>query len=235
MRVLVIGEGPHDIGVRDHWCARTKAYVELPGWLQELLKKFTGPDDVIAITALRSRDIVLTDRLRRQNMPLPEGHGAKALAAMFKAKSEGFDLLVFMADTDSKDDREWDRHHTCIREGFSKIPGGPFAVACLPKSASESWLLSDETAWTTLGLPNLSDLPTRPEDLSGERNDPKGNHPHRIFARICEQAGVSDSRETRVEVAKGSTLSVVARKCPKSFVAFWKELAAAGGVIPPQS
>jgi hypothetical protein len=233
MRVLVIGEGPHDIGERDQWCARTKTYIDLPGWLHIFLRKFVEPNKSIEITSLRSREILLTDRLRRENMPLPARHGAKALAAMFKAKSEGFDLLVFMADTDSNDDRDWDQHHACIIEGFSKIPNGPFAIACLPKSASESWLLSDEAAWNKLGLPDLSPLPTRPETLSGDRNNPEGNHPHRIFTRVCGQASVSDSRETRVEVAEGSMLATVARKCPKSFGAFWKELAAAGGTAPP--
>ena len=97
---------------------------------------------------------------------------------------ERFDLVIFMADTDSVDDRDWDQHHAWIADGFSRIPEGPPGVACLPKCASESWLLSDEAAWTQLGLGDPSELPDRPEVLSGARGDPEGNHPHRLFARV---------------------------------------------------
>jgi hypothetical protein len=232
MRVLVIGEGPHDVGLRDHWCERRKTRVELPGWLHVFLGRLAKPDETIDITALRNRDIVLTPKLSREYRPLPEKHGAKALMARYKAKVEHFDLVVFMADTDSKDDRNWDKHHACIIEGFSKISDGPIGVVCLPKCSSESWLLSDVAAWAALGLTDMSKLPEHPETCWGERDDPKGGHPHRLFARICGLANLTDSRETRVDVAEKSTMTTMARQCPKSFAAFWRELDAAGFAIP---
>jgi len=138
-----------------------------------------------------------------------------------------------MADTDIVDDTDWDEHHAWIIDGFSRIPDGPAGVAGLPKCASESWLLSDEAAWRQLGLEDPSELPNQPEALSGKRDDPESNHPHQRFTRVCENAGVSDSRETRVEVAEHSTMAIVARKCPKSFVAFWSELASTGWAMAP--
>ncbi|QQP93588.1 hypothetical protein IGS68_31685 (plasmid) [Skermanella sp. TT6] len=225
MRVLVVGEGPHDVGLRNVWCERTARHVDHPGWLQVYIRKLARPGEPWEIVAIQSRQIVLTGGQRRSHMPLPEGHGAKALAARLKAEIDGFDMVIFMADADSADDREWDRHYGWIRNGFDRIADGPAAVACLPKCSSESWLLSDAEAWMQTGLDDPRDLPPRPEELSGHRHDPASNHPHRLFTRICRSAGVEDCRETRVEVAGRSDMDTVARKCPKSFVAFRRDLA----------
>ena len=226
MRVLVVGEGPGDVGVRDHWCARTRTRVTLPGWLSVLLEKL-GPTD-IEITAIMNRDIPLTDQQKRKNMPLPDGHGAKAMAAKFKAKFENYDVIVFMADPDTKEETDWNLHHTQIKNGFGRFIGGPAEVVCLPKSASESWLLADRDAWTAIGLDVASLLPQQPENIWGKRNDPMGNHPHRYFARICDTAGVSDDRATRVALAREMSAATLAKSCPLSFGAFWTELQEAG-------
>jgi hypothetical protein len=233
MKILVVGEGPGDVGERDRWCDRTRQRVTLPGWLHIVLRKLAKPGEPLDIVALRNRDIVLTAKESQRNQPLPKGHGAKALAAHQRAKIEGFDLLVFMVDCDSKDDREWDRHYSWIMDGFRRLADAPFAAACLPKCASESWLLADNAAWNSIGLTDHGKLPAQPESCWGKRDDPAGNHPHRIFARICDLSGVTDNRETRVDIAELSTMTTIRRKCPKSFATFWSDLATAGFAPPP--
>ncbi len=200
-----------------------------------LLKKLAGPQAAVEITAIRRDDLFLSDQLRRKNMPLPAGHGVKALAAWIKAKIEGYDAVIFMADADSPDDRNWRRHHDQIRDGFSREKGGPAAVVCLPKSASESWLLADKQAWLAIGLSGPDILPDAPERIWGQRDGPDGNHPHRAFARVCAAANVDDCRETRVDIAERSTAVAVGASCPLSFGAFWQELTAAGLAPPPPS
>lgn len=233
MRVLIIGEGPHDVGVRDQWCDREKRLIDYPGWLQVFIRKLAKPNVDVEITAIQSREIVLAPKFRQKYRPLPSGHGEKALAAKFKGKTENYDVVIFMADTDSKDNGDWDKHHAWISEGFSKLTGGPHCVVCLPKCASESWLLADSKAWIELGLAETSELPAYPEDCWGKRNDPEGGHPHAKFAKICQNAGVSDSRVTRVSVAELSNMKTIHEKCPKSFGPFWAEFSAAGGANPP--
>jgi hypothetical protein len=229
MRLLLVGEGPHDIGLRQ--IIRNNVYEDAPGWLHVILAKLARTGIVMDITAIRSRDILLTDRMRRKNRPLPDGHGARALAAGFKAKTEGFDIVVFMADADTTDVRRWNDHLKWIRDGFSRVPSGhnPLAlVACLPMPASESWLMADPEAWKASGLVDTSVLPSHPEACRGDRDDPGSNHPHRLFARVCKQAGIGDTRETRVAVTTASSMPAIARACPVSFRTFWNDLYAAG-------
>jgi hypothetical protein len=221
MKVLVVGEGPHDMGCSE-WSDSKGEYDRLPGWLHVILEKLCGQG--LTIEAIDRKQLASPSK---KHQPLPDRHGGKALAARLKAKTDECNLVVFMADTDSKDDRDWREHYDCIRDGFSRIAGGPPAVACLPKSASESWLLADADAWRELGLTALNELPKEPEKLSGKRNDPKGDHPHQIFTRICDMAKVADSRETRVEIFRHSKPDTLRQKCPVSFAAFHQDLAAA--------
>ncbi|MBF0332098.1 MAG: hypothetical protein HQL40_00430 [Alphaproteobacteria bacterium] len=219
IRVLVVGEGPHDVGTK---------HPTAPGWLDTFLRRF---GDVEIETIGRSA-IVLSPAASRRSRPLPEGHGAKALAAKLKATIEGFDVVVFMADADSPEERRWRWHHARIWDGFSRITDGPKTVSCLPMAASESWLLADAEAWRAIGLEDGSCLPRRPEEIWGKRDDPDGGHPHRFFARVCDEADVPDDRETRVALAERSDRRVLHDRAPFSFGAFWAELVAAGIAEP---
>lgn len=227
MKILVVGEGPHDIGGSE-WSSSKGEYDRLPGWLHVILEKLCGQQ--IEIEAIDRKQLASPSK---KHQPLPDRHGGKALAARLKAKTDECNLVVFMADTDSKDDRDWREHYDCILDGFSRIADGPPAVACLPKSASESWLLADTEAWRILGLTALNQLPREPEKLSGKRNDPKGDHPHRIFTRICGMADVKDGRETRVDVLRHSNPDTLQQKCPLSFGAFRRDLANASSAVAP--
>ena len=97
-------------------------------------------------------------------------------------------------------------------------------IACVPKSASESWLLCDSKAWAALGLSDLKALPTEPENIWGKRNEPKGNHPHQYFKRICKKANIPDNKYSRWTIAELSDIKILEKKCPNSFKAFCQEL-----------
>jgi hypothetical protein len=235
MRILVVGEGPHDIGRRAEWSERTRTRVALPGWLHAALEKLRDPAKLIEVVALRRNEIVLTDRQRRKNMPLPKGHGERALASMFRAEAGKYDVVIFMADADTKDQAAWQEHHDNISEGFKRGPSGPAPVICLPKSASESWLLADPAAWCALGLTKMSILPTNPEDTWGDRHNPESRHPKHEFERAARCARLEgDGRDQRVQVMEHSDMHVIASSCPLSFVSFWSDCTAAGFAdLPP--
>lgn len=212
---MLCGEGSHDIGQKE-WLPGEREYLFQDGWLQRILCKLI---DNAEFFPRRRNEIVLLPRDRVRHRPLPSGHGAKALAAKIIAQSSGYNFVVFMADADSNDRREWTRKRNEILAGLNRIYGTP-GIACVPMSASESWLTSDENAWSNLGLTDLTLLPTHPETIWGRRDDPDGNHPHRLFARLCNQLQVPDSREVRVSVAEASALRHIEEKCPISFRAF---------------
>ncbi len=233
MRILLAGEGPHDIGVQNHWNARTQTREDLPGWLQTIILRIAKPGEPIELAVVQRNEIVLTDRDLRRMRPLPTGHGGKALAAKLRALKSGFDAVVFMADVDSTDIRDWRRHRDEIADGFASGPDAIACVICLPKAASESWMLADPNAWAILGLGNLQILPQRPEDAWGQRNDPNGNHPKHHFERARAAAGLPDGREGRVHIAENSDPQTLAARCPTSFAHFWAGCAAAGFAMAP--
>ena len=209
IRVLVCGEGIHDIG--------TTGPEQDDGWLQPLLRKLAGDD--LEIVTVRRQQLYIDRREKRRLQPLPQGHGANALACKVRANLGDYDLVVFMADADSNERQVWRRKRSDILNGFSRIPGVE-GIACVPMSASESWLLADEGAWREVGLRDTAELPSQPEMIWGRRNDPQSNHPHQFFRRICTRADVSDSRSTRVSLAVRSRIQALEARCPISFTPF---------------
>ena len=159
------------------------------GWLQAFLRRLIPLETTFVV--VKRRDLVLQRRQEKQYQPLPQGHGQKALLCKIRAKAGGYDLVVFMADADSNKRRDWRRTHSDISNGFDRVPG-PNGVPCVPMSTSESWLLSDGQAWRGVGLTKLTMLPKKPEKIWGSPNDHNGNHPHQVFRRVCDAAGVQD-------------------------------------------
>src|SRR4051794_38311359 len=100
MKILICGEGPHDVG-RTKWNAKAKAHGEEEGWLQPIVRHISGPE--ATLVRITHKDAILLPRTEKKHRPLPKGHGARALAAKFRAVSEGCSLVIFMADADTPD------------------------------------------------------------------------------------------------------------------------------------
>jgi len=217
LKILLCGEGPHDIGLPNHWDVSARSYVALDGWMQPIVRRSLG----------KASDFTVRKRVELQSFPgnpngrrLPAGHGAKAYLAKRAAVTGGYDLLIFMADADSTDQRDWRRIVGEIEAGFALLESDIRCIACVPMSASESWLLADHGAWATVASYDGGGLPAHPERIWGARDDPTGNHPHRLFYRICEAAGLPDGRDTRVRIATATALDVARARCPMSMEPF---------------
>jgi hypothetical protein len=221
IRILLCGEGPHDVGLQE-WDPRSRRHVIREGWLQNLARQLT--DEPVEFLSCMRKELVLLPRQAKR--PLPRGHGEKALAALIRGQSERCDVVVFMLDADSPDRVVWERKRSEIYDGFTRFPAIR-GVACVPKSASESWLLADPNAWLQVGLPDTRTLPQYPEEIWGVHNDPASNRPHNYFARMCQQAGQTDSRETRALLAIVSATEALGEKCPISFRGFADDFRAA--------
>lgn len=218
MRILLCGEGPHEFGDPRVWDARTEQHISIEGWMQVLVRTLRG--QAVEFEIRRRRELQLVGKGPAQRGL--KGHAEKARLARFIADNEEFDAVIFMVDADSNDSRDWASVVADINAGFAALPATitVSAAPCVPMSASESWLLADGNAWAILGLANVGILPKGPETIWGQRDDPTGNHPHRYFSRVCDEAGVPDSRETRFCIMEQSQIATLERQCPVSFPPF---------------
>jgi hypothetical protein len=216
IKILICGEGDHDMGRREH-CPLKNDYEMNEGWIQKFIRKIKPQSDLVFETRRRKELISFGGKKKWIGL---KGHGEKAFYAMMIAKREGYDAVVFMVDADTKDLKQWKEKCQQILAGFAAVKSAPLGIACVPKSASESWLLSDSQAWAALGLNELKMLPTEPEMIWGKRDEPTANHPHQYFKRICIKANVPDNKYTRWEIAELSEIEAVEQKCPNSFIAF---------------
>jgi len=140
---------------------------------------------------------------------------------------EGFDAVVFMVDADSTDVRRWREIDAEIQDGFARIPQEIPSIACIPMSASESWLLSDSEAWLLVTGNDAVPIPKQPEKIWGERDDPDADHPHSLFARLCDGCQAPDGHALRLDLAQKLNLETLLQKCPISFRPFYDALKAA--------
>lgn len=226
-RILLCGEGPQDMGRDPFPSARTGGYVDQEGWMQPLIRKFADNDAYLQFIRFpRSKAAAGTGG----NSPRPplEGHGVAAYNAMRQAVFEECDIVVFMVDNDGRRDRNRARWREICEEiwaGFDAAGEAACGVACIPISASEAWLLASESAWRACGLGVCTDLPgADAEIIWGARNDPNGGHPHRYFARICVQAGLSDSVPTRNMLGEHLSPHDLMANCPTSFIPFARSM-----------
>lgn len=218
MRLLLCGEGVHDVGVSDSWDARLEEFVSLDGWLQPLIRNSiqSAPEFFVR----KRHEIQVQDRGLSSRQRL-RGHGVKAFLAKRLAVTSNYDVLIYMADADSNNVQDWRRHVADIEAGFAALQAGAVnCIACVPMSASESWLMSDPSAWAIVADTNVEALPRRPETIWGERDDPEGDHPHRFFSRVCRTVGLEDNRDTRSRIAQAMSLITGQANCPHSMPPF---------------
>ena len=230
MKILLCGEGPHDVG-RESWSTKKGAWDAEPGWLQPLVTKLASDTEAngnVEFEIRERRELTLLPRISANFKPLPPGHGKKALAAALMAKSLGAKVVVFMVDADSNRSADMDGIRHQIRDGFTVANDaslGSSGVACVPMSTSESWLLADASAWIS-ACGTHPTLPKNPEMLWGTRDDPDGDHPKHYFRRSAEAVGLPDSPTTRGDLAAKTDIDVLAASCPNSFAGFATELRA---------
>lgn len=223
MRVLLCGEGPHDIGTIENWSIRANKQVVEAGWLQPIIEK-SLKNDIEFVIVPKNRLVSLPNG-KNGKKPLPKGHGAKAMLAKFRAASDKCDAVIFVIDADSCDKKCQSSKMEQIELGFEAYKSDIVCIGCVPMSASESWLLADDAVWRSMGLQNKDALPKNPENIWGDRKDPESQHPKQYFARICKVAQVGDDRQTRKEISEALSLDKLSVNCPHSAGPFLESLA----------
>lgn len=90
----------------------------------------------------------------------------------------------------------------------------------------ESWLLSDETAFTKYyKCSTTPKLPSQPEIIWGEVRDPNSNHPKNFMIRVCKQCnnGAKPVRDDYIGIAENVDIDKLCKKCNISFKRFYDD------------
>ena len=121
------------------------------------------------------------------------------------------------------DHQDFDKVYRDIHNEFDNVlKHNVKRLIIIPKETIESWLLADGKAYPS--IPNNPRVPSKPEEIWGQRSDPKSYHPYNFFVRVLAQFYLPDNRETYAQIAEKADIEVLKRRCPKSFGQFFKDL-----------
>ncbi len=210
MKVLFVGEGPHDIG-HD---TSTPGARPLPGVVQTLARRVC-PQLAEDSPSMQWKDIPRfhPDRTRR-------GFGAKMKAAALRATHTlGCDGLVCVVDRD-RDDR---RAHDLRIAAESLATPIPVAWGVAVESI-EAWTLGVPDAMAEVLAVDVRRvralLPPKHIEALVESSGHAEHRPKEALTRIAALGHRESDREFRVDVAQRTDPSKLAEACPEGFAPF---------------
>lgn len=219
MKVLVVGEGPSDVGSDGGSADGTSSG---GGAIGVFVQRLIGGDEPAEVLGIRWRN------LARYSKRGATGFEAKVAAAMLVSKKRyGCDAVVCVADRDRETERLGAMERGRLR-GESSVPGHP-TVCGLAVESSEAWALGDPGALAAeLGVARADIERRYPKGRSLEElYDHSGKEqyrPKRLLGELLEDAGREDGPEFRVALAKGANLKTLEQRCPSGFGAFAAEI-----------
>lgn len=223
-KVLLVGEGPSDIGD----LAMQPAYREgREGFLQPLLRSMVDGRVELEFEGRKLVHLPKEPRSRSRAGKLQAENASRALAL---ASALGMGALVLAFDTDKTPGTRAKRteRQKRLRELRASAESGfehtraddEDAVAiqtaiAVPCRMIEAWALGDREA-----LAGLLDTPARtleyddPEELWGDEQDPSSDHPKCVWQRVTER------RIDFAEIGAEAAPTTLAKTCPDSFPPF---------------
>jgi len=127
--------------------------------------------------------------------------------------------IAYHQDADGRYDDVYSRIYEC----FSEIIKHDYhCLAIVPKEMIESWLLADGNAFSP--PVKQADLPKKPEEIWGAKEDPTGNRPKYYLERVLIGIGQQANRETYADIARNMSIDILLKRCPKSFGQFHADI-----------
>jgi len=223
-KVLLVGEGPCDIGD----LAVQPAYREgREGFLQPLLRSMVGEEIELELEGRKLVHLPKEPRTRRRAGELQAENASRALAL---ASALDANALVLAFDTDKTPGARAKRleRRRRLRElrasaerGFEHTraddedAAGIQTAIAIPCRMIEAWGLGDRAALAKLLEVSARDLDYgEPEDLWGDEEDPGSDHPKCVWQRVT--AG----RLAFSEIGAEADPAALAKACPDSFPPF---------------
>jgi hypothetical protein len=205
--VLLCCEGPNDQGGKEYIDG---GYVQCDGVMQILIRKASACNDISFIVKRRQDFKAISVRkkyLNRQQMT--------SLRLAILAQKENCTHIAYHRD---EDNNGLDEMYNQIRGYFKDVEANRIpCLAIVPQHMTESWLLSDETAFEKVfgKKPITPVLPLKPEEIWGNKGT--GNHPKNYLKRVLEQYHTEGNSVIYAKIAEHSDVDVLRKRCPKSF------------------
>jgi hypothetical protein len=223
VKVLFIGEGPHDIGAASSNPGQPRL---ARGTIPTLARRVSAGIDPESI-ALAWREI------SRFNRSVKRGYSSKlAGAALMAVKRFDCGATVAVADRDRETGRQAELQEGADRaEGL--FPGYP-AVWGLAIESVEAWTLgvpdqiAEELCVDVTLVQNEYARGAHIESLS-EQSGKLELRPKQLLERIAQLKHRSDSTEFREAIARRTDVATLARACPQGFAPFADRLRKALG------
>lgn len=232
LKILVYGEGPGDYG----WISGGKWY---PGSIIYLLQKCAKEMEVqLEIGYVEKRFIDGKDKVKlgRRSLGKVDGKGIPALRFSRYAMDNGYTRGIFYCDTDKSSAGSQKDEANC-RKHFEKVysdvvqglqPAGNEdweGIPMISLKMVECWLLSDKKAYKKcFGLePAKVNLPSKPELIWGEKNNPSSDYPKNYMKRVLGQYHEEPDRERYAAIAEETSIDTLKEKCPISFKQFYED------------
>ena len=226
MRVLFVGEGPHDIGRRD---AFNPDESQRPGVVQVLARK------VCSHLADDSPALRWSELARFHPDAKKRGFGAKMKAAALIAERRlGCVGIVCVTDRDRDDDRVRQ-----IAEGAEALRGTTRVASGIAVESVEAWTLgAPEAIAEELGLDEKAVRQSYPGAHVEALYQNSGHLDHRpkdLVEKIADRSGREPGQEFRVRVAERTNVSRLERACPAGFAPFAASLREAFAGAPQET
>ena len=221
MKVLFVGEGPHDVGRDTGGSQPWQAGGVVTGLARRVCPSI---DEAVALSW---RDLSRFTPRRRSDL------AAKVAAAILVSSSRfGCEGTVCVADSDRHPERIAE-----LREGRARglnAINKPHRVVCgLAVESIESWTLGAQDALSgVIGVP-LADIQNEYQAHDAEsfyqNSDKESQKPKDLLQRLAELGGMVDCQTLREDIASQTNVEALMRACPRGFGPFAKELIAEFG------
>ncbi len=236
MKVLLVGEGKHDVGKAGADTAAPAAQRTIGGVIGTLVRK-QYPAIAADSTALLWREI---PRFGRGFPGQATGYAGKVAAAIVLAQRKlGADGVICVLDRDGEDQRETELRHG--RHTGLALVGADYPVACgLAVESIEAWTLGAKSALVAeLGGDAQKFAADYPRGVAveclSEKSRDESRRPKALLQKLAARVHRNDCTELREEVAARTDFAELTIHCPSGFAPFAAELHAAFGSKPNQA
>jgi hypothetical protein len=221
MKVLFVGEGPHDVGPPDFAPGVRAATGVMPTLAQRVCPAIGG--DSVSIFW---REIPVLPA-----KPKLKGWAAKVRSSIVLAVKNQCDGIVCVADQDRDADRL-----TSMNNGASAAGSDQKIVCGVAIESVEAWVLGAPTAIASVLDVAIGDVQKhyRLKDVEDfyQNSDKPEKRPKDLLDRIAGVKNRTAGTSFREEVAQRADVSELERNCPQGFKPFAGKLRAAFGSRP---
>ena len=192
-------------------CEGVTDYAVIPSFMKKAAD--TAEIDVHWIKKSELKRVIIH---RKKNVAI-SAHKKRIKALAFTAERDNVNYIAYHNDADKK----YNEIYGEIKSEFDELRNF-HCIAIVPKEMTESWLLSDESAYPT--TPENPKLPSKPEEIWGQKDDKNSNHPYNYLIRVLTQFKLSDNQETYSRIAENTNIEILKQRCPVSFGQFYADI-----------